>query len=167
MKVNGVQLSRVARKSALRALLIRWSTVGQLSAASAAVECTTLTDEHSSCSESISARLGRERGLLYAVYRRYTDRRPVIKSFRHGGIEPVLPNRQGGRYPTQAREAPALAVSGTQSGTGAERHERALRLHPLKGRLAGHWAVWVDENWRLTFAFEGTDAVLVDYRDYH
>jgi len=27
--------------------------------------------------------------------------------------------------------------------------------------------VWVDENWRLTFTFEGDDAVLVDYRDYH
>lgn len=22
-------------------------------------------------------------------------------------------------------------------------------------------------NWRLTFAFEGTDAVLLDYEDYH
>ena len=41
------------------------------------------------------------------------------------------------------------------------------RLHPLKGELAGYWAVWVDENWRLTFAFEGFDAVLVDYQDYH
>lgn len=41
------------------------------------------------------------------------------------------------------------------------------RWHPLPGNLAGHWAVWVDQNWRLTFSFEGTDAVLVDYRDYH
>jgi toxin HigB-1 len=41
------------------------------------------------------------------------------------------------------------------------------RFHALKGDLAGHWAVSVDENWRLTFMFEGDDAVLVDYRDYH
>jgi proteic killer suppression protein len=42
------------------------------------------------------------------------------------------------------------------------------KWHPLKhGELAGHWAVWVDENYRLTFTFEGTDAVLVDYQDYH
>jgi proteic killer suppression protein len=41
------------------------------------------------------------------------------------------------------------------------------RWHPLAGDLAGHWAVWVDQNWRLTFSFEGTDAVLVDYQDYH
>jgi proteic killer suppression protein len=41
------------------------------------------------------------------------------------------------------------------------------RLHELKGALAGHWSVDVSGNWRLTFAFEGEDAVLVDYQDYH
>jgi toxin HigB-1 len=41
------------------------------------------------------------------------------------------------------------------------------RLYPLQGDQQGRWAVWVDENWRLTFAFEGKDAVLVDYEDYH
>jgi proteic killer suppression protein len=41
------------------------------------------------------------------------------------------------------------------------------RCHPLKGPLAGHFAVWVDGNWRLTFTFEGVHAVLVDYQDYH
>ena len=40
-------------------------------------------------------------------------------------------------------------------------------LHPLKARLAGYWAVWVDSHWRLTFAFEDGDAVLVDYQQYH
>jgi proteic killer suppression protein len=40
-------------------------------------------------------------------------------------------------------------------------------LHPLTSNLAGHWAVTVNGNWRLTFAFDGEDAVLVDYQDYH
>lgn len=41
-------------------------------------------------------------------------------------------------------------------------------LHPLKGQdLNGDWSVWVNGNWRLTFIFEGQDAVLVDYQDYH
>ena len=40
-------------------------------------------------------------------------------------------------------------------------------LHPLKGNLAGCWAVEVSGNWRLIFRFEGTDAVAVDYDDYH
>jgi toxin HigB-1 len=41
------------------------------------------------------------------------------------------------------------------------------RLHPLKGNLEGHWSVAVSGNWRLTFRFEGEDAALVDYQDYH
>jgi proteic killer suppression protein len=27
--------------------------------------------------------------------------------------------------------------------------------------------VWVDGNYRLTFAFEDEDAIFVDYQDYH
>ena len=41
-------------------------------------------------------------------------------------------------------------------------------LHPLKGReLKGHFSVRVSGNSRMTFTFEGFDAVLVDYLDYH
>jgi proteic killer suppression protein len=42
-----------------------------------------------------------------------------------------------------------------------------FRLHPLKGALRGHWAVWVSGNWRVTFRFEEGEAVEVDYLDYH
>ena len=41
------------------------------------------------------------------------------------------------------------------------------KLHPLKGKLVDHWAVWVNGNWRLTFTFINGDAELVDYQDYH
>ncbi|MDX8407144.1 MAG: type II toxin-antitoxin system RelE/ParE family toxin [Mariprofundaceae bacterium] len=37
----------------------------------------------------------------------------------------------------------------------------------LAGELKNHWSIRVDGNWRLTFAFEGEDVVLVDYQDYH
>ena len=40
-------------------------------------------------------------------------------------------------------------------------------LHALKGALKGHWSVKISGNWRVTFRFEGEDAVLVDYQDYH
>ncbi|MDZ7584868.1 MAG: type II toxin-antitoxin system RelE/ParE family toxin [Thiobacillus sp.] len=35
------------------------------------------------------------------------------------------------------------------------------------GNLSGHWSVWINGNWRLTFRFDGKDAELVDYQDYH
>lgn len=42
-----------------------------------------------------------------------------------------------------------------------------LRLHQLKGDLAGHWAVDVSRNQRMTFRFDGTDVRDVDLLDYH
>jgi proteic killer suppression protein len=43
----------------------------------------------------------------------------------------------------------------------------AWGLHLLKGDLKGHWAITVNGNWRVIFTFDGQDAVLVDYKDYH
>ena len=40
-------------------------------------------------------------------------------------------------------------------------------MHPLSGALDGHYSVVVNGNWRMTFMFEGEDAVLVNYQDYH
>ena len=40
-------------------------------------------------------------------------------------------------------------------------------LHPLKGDLAGSWAVRVSGNWRIVFRFEGRSVRDVDLIDYH
>ena len=41
------------------------------------------------------------------------------------------------------------------------------RLHKLTGNKKDMWSVTVSGNWRITFYFEGQDAYLVDYEDYH
>ena len=41
------------------------------------------------------------------------------------------------------------------------------RLHSIKGDKHDMWSVTVNGNWRMTFYFEGKDAYLVDYMDYH
>ncbi len=42
-----------------------------------------------------------------------------------------------------------------------------LRLHQLKGDLAGFYAVSVSGNWRVIFRFEDGRATDVDLIDYH
>ena len=42
-----------------------------------------------------------------------------------------------------------------------------LRFHSLKGKDKGRYAVWVSENWRLTFGWDGLGAVGIDLEDYH
>jgi len=40
-------------------------------------------------------------------------------------------------------------------------------FHALKGRYLGRYSVRLTGNWRITFAFEGKDAIHVDLEDYH
>jgi len=41
------------------------------------------------------------------------------------------------------------------------------KLHPLKGKHKGFWAVWVSGNYRIWYRFEDGDTFDVDYGDYH
>jgi proteic killer suppression protein len=92
----------------------------------------------------------------------------MIKNFRHKGIEQFF--KTGSKAGINAEHASKLsrqlallnAVQGPQ-----EMDVIGWNLHPLKGDLIDHWSVKVNGNWRLTFTFEGGDAILVDYQDYH
>ena len=42
-----------------------------------------------------------------------------------------------------------------------------LDFHPLKGDMKGRYAVTVQSNWRISFAWEDGDAVDADLEDYH
>jgi proteic killer suppression protein len=96
----------------------------------------------------------------------YTIR--VIKNFRRKGVEQFF--RTGSKAKIQPNHAEWLrkqlfALDNAKSPN--DMIAPGWRLHPFHGELQGHWAVDVRGNWRLTFAFDGEDAVLVDYRDYH
>lgn len=92
----------------------------------------------------------------------------VIKSFRHRGIERFF--HTGSKAGIQAKPANRLRLQLfvlDNAKTPLDMKAPGWNLHPLKGDMAGHWSVSVSGNWRLTFAFQGEDAILVDYHDYH
>ncbi|MBS0570535.1 MAG: type II toxin-antitoxin system RelE/ParE family toxin [Proteobacteria bacterium] len=92
----------------------------------------------------------------------------MIRSFRHKGIETFY--RTGSTSGIQAKHAKRLRLqlfTLNRARSAIDMQSSGWRLHPLKGSLVGHWSVWVDSHWRLTFAFVDGDAVLVDYQDYH
>jgi len=92
----------------------------------------------------------------------------VIKSFRHAGLERFF--RTGSKTGIQPAHADKLAVqllALDHAKSPSDLGRAGWSLNPLKGNLRGHWSIKVNANWRLTFRFEGEDAVLVDYRDYH
>ncbi|WP_018988784.1 type II toxin-antitoxin system RelE/ParE family toxin [Aromatoleum toluclasticum] len=92
----------------------------------------------------------------------------MIKSFRHKGVEAFF--RTGSKAGIAATHANRLARQLALLNEATQPNDMDVpgwKLHPLTGKLNGHWALSVSGNWRLTFAFEGEHAVLVDYQDYH
>ena len=92
----------------------------------------------------------------------------MIRTFRHKGIERFF--LSGSKAGIQPNHAGKLNEQLTVLNAGTKPEHMKIpgwKLHALRGDLAGHWSVSVNGNWRLTFAFEGEDAILVDYQDYH
>lgn len=93
----------------------------------------------------------------------------MIKTFQHKGLKAFF--ETGSMAGIQASHAPRLGAMLrrlNESSSAQGMNLPGWRLHPLKGReFEGHYSVRVNGNWRMTFKFEGADAVLVDYRDYH
>ena len=92
----------------------------------------------------------------------------MIKSFRHKGLEDFF--KRGSKAGIQAAHAKRLRLQLGKLDTAKGPKDMLLpgwKLHPLGGNLKDHWSVWVNGNWRMTFTFDGDDAILVDYQDYH
>ncbi|NMF98196.1 type II toxin-antitoxin system RelE/ParE family toxin [Aromatoleum toluolicum] len=92
----------------------------------------------------------------------------MIRTFAHKGLQAFFESgSEAGIQPHHAPRLQRLLVRLDLSRAPEDMNVPGWRLHPLAGDLAGHYAVTVNGNWRLTFRFEGEDAVLVDYQDYH
>lgn len=92
----------------------------------------------------------------------------MIIGFRHKGLK--LLYQTGSTKGINAAHKPKLLSILAALDVATSPEELALpsyRLHPLKGEMKGHWSIWVNGNWRVTFRFEGADVELVDYQDYH
>jgi proteic killer suppression protein len=89
----------------------------------------------------------------------------MIKTFRHKGLQAFF--EKGSKAGIQPHHAPKLKrqlVRLDLSKNLGDMNVPGWRLHQLS---TGHWSIWVNGNWRMTFDFDGENAVLVDYQDYH
>ena len=89
----------------------------------------------------------------------------MIQRFRHRGTEAFF--KTGSKAGIQPHHAPKLSRQLKhldRAKVPEDMNVPGWKLHKLS---TGHWSVWVSGNWRLTFAFDGENAILVDYQDYH
>ena len=92
----------------------------------------------------------------------------MIKSFVHKGLQEFF--ETGTKKGIQAEHSAKLARILDRLDASICARDMDLpgyRLHQLKGNMQDLWSVTVNGNWRITFYFEGQDAYLVDYQDYH
>jgi len=89
----------------------------------------------------------------------------MIKSFAHKGLEKffMTGSKAGIRTDHASKLARQLAMLNVAADP-QEMDKPGWRLHRLS---TGHWSIWVNGNWRLTFSFDGEDVEIVDYQDYH
>ena len=92
----------------------------------------------------------------------------AIKSFRHKGLEDFF--YEGSTKGINPRHASKLETRLDRLDAATSPEDMNLpgyRLHPLKGKMQGRYAIDVSGAWRLTFEFDDGDAIVVDYEQYH
>jgi len=92
----------------------------------------------------------------------------MIKSFVHKGLQEFF--ETGTKKGIQAEHSAKLGRILDRLDASICARDMDLpgyRFHQLKGNMQDLWSVTVNGNWRITFYFEGQDAYLVDYQDYH
>lgn len=92
----------------------------------------------------------------------------MIKTFKHKGLELFSEtDSKAGIQPHHASKLKRQLLRLDIAKSHEDMNVPVWNLHSLTGDLAGHFSIAVNGNWHMTFMFEGDDAVLVDYQDYH
>lgn len=92
----------------------------------------------------------------------------MIRSFKHKGLRRFFEQHvKSGIRPEHAERLRLVLARLHASTQPKDMDLPGLRLHELKGESKGTWSVTVSGNWRVTFRFEGKDALDVNYVDYH
>ncbi len=92
----------------------------------------------------------------------------MIQSFKHKGLELFFKTGRKSGIQVKHQKRLQLILGRLNAATSPkDMNLPGLFLHPLSGNRVNIWSVRVSGNWRVTFRFNGIDAELVDYEDYH
>ncbi len=92
----------------------------------------------------------------------------MVRSIRHKGLKRLYQDDDPrGVIADHAEKLRDILARPDAAGSISDMDLPGFRLHPLKGRLQGFWAVTVRANWRVIFRFADGDVFDVDYLDYH
>jgi proteic killer suppression protein len=91
----------------------------------------------------------------------------VIRSFRSKALKKLAENGDASKLPVPNVARVERILAALETATAPQQMAiPGWRFHPLKGELQ-RYAVDASGNFRITFGFEGKDAIDVDLEDYH
>jgi proteic killer suppression protein len=92
----------------------------------------------------------------------------VIRSFRNKGLQRFASTGDASKLSVQNASRVSRILRALDAAMAPDAMNiPGYRFHGLNGRDKSRYAVWVSGNYRITFAFDGEDAVDVDLEDYH
>jgi proteic killer suppression protein len=92
----------------------------------------------------------------------------MIRSFRHKGLKQFAETGNPSKLSVLNPDRVARILTRLDAARAPNEMDLAgLRFHALVGADKGRYSVRVTGNYRITFAWDGTDAVQVDLEDYH
>ena len=92
----------------------------------------------------------------------------MIRSWQHKGLKKFYDTgSKSGINPDHAKRLKILLQLLNAANKPECMDAPGFDYHALRGDMVGFYFVAVRANWKLIFQFEGEDAILVDYLDYH
>lgn len=92
----------------------------------------------------------------------------AIISFRHKGLEDFFYDGTTRGINSKHSAKLAYRLDRLDAATCPEdMNLPGYRLHKLEPKKNNRWSINISGAWRLTFEFEGSNATIVDYEQYH
>ena len=92
----------------------------------------------------------------------------MIRSIRHKALRSWWESGKAGRLNADWLKRLTLIMARLDAATRPEdMNDPGLHFHALSGNMKGRWSVRLTANWRVTFGWQGDNAVDVDLEDYH
>jgi proteic killer suppression protein len=93
----------------------------------------------------------------------------VIQGFADRETEKLWNGRRSKAVPTQVRERALAKLLSIEIATNVGELEAppGNRLEKLRGDREGQWSIRINQQYRVCFRFEGSDAYDVEVTDYH
>lgn len=92
----------------------------------------------------------------------------MIKTFRSKALRRFAESGDASKLSVANRNRVEIILRALDAASRPEdMNVPGLFFHSLKGKDKGRYSVRASGNWRVTFGWDGTDAVDVDLEDYH